>query len=138
MGESYVGIVEERRLIREEALRVARSFAERVRSCFGRATILVIGSYARGDFNEWSDVDLLIILENAPKSPLERMDNIISRCPPPAGVEPIVLTIDEFETQKKRNTPLFQEACHKGIVLVDELGVFAEERGCESLKRSGS
>jgi len=36
------------------------------------ALALVYGSYARGDFNEWSDIDVLLVVEdNLPRNPLE-------------------------------------------------------------------
>jgi uncharacterized protein len=124
MGESRLGIVEQRRLMREEAIRTARGFAERVKACFEKVSAVLIGSYARGDFNEWSDVDVLIVVEKAPGNPLERMDCLLERCPPPAGVESIILSLSEFMRQKHLATPLYTEACGQGVVLVDDLGLF--------------
>jgi hypothetical protein len=120
MGESRLGIVEQRRLMREEAIRTARGFAERVKACFEKVSVVLIGSYARGNFN---DVDVLIVVEKAPGNPLERMDCLLERCPPPAGVEPIILSLSEFLRQKHLATPLY-EACGQGVVLVDDLGFF--------------
>jgi len=117
-------VVERRRLMREEVLRTARGFAERVKACFGKASVVLIGSYARGDFNEWSDVDLLIVVEKALGNPLERMDYLLERCPPPSGVEPILLSLAEFMRQKQLGSPLSKEAYSQGVVLVDELGLF--------------
>jgi predicted nucleotidyltransferase len=124
MGESRLGIVEQRRLMREEAIRTARGFAERVKACFEKVSVVLIGSYARGDFNEWSDVDVLIVVEKAPSNPLERMDCLLERCPPPTGVEPIILSLSEFMRQKHLATPLYTEACGQVVVLVDDLGLF--------------
>jgi hypothetical protein len=121
MGESRLGIVEQRRLMREEAIRTARGFAERVKACFEKVSVVLIGSYARGNFN---DVDVLIVVEKAPSNPLERMDCLLERCPPPAGVEPIILSLSEFMRQKHLATPLYTEACGQGVVLVDDLGLF--------------
>jgi hypothetical protein len=121
MGESRLGIVEQRRLMREEAIRTARGFAERVKACFEKVSVVLIGSYARGDFN---DVDVLIVVEKAPGNPLERMDCLLERCPPPAGVECIILSLSEFMRQKHLATPLYTEACGQGVVLVDDLELF--------------
>jgi hypothetical protein len=123
MDESRLGIVEQRRLMRE-AIRTARGFAERVKACFEKVSVVLIGSYARGDFNEWSDVDVLIVVEKAPGNPLERMDCLLERCPPPAGVEPIILSLSGFMRQKHLATPLYTEACGQGVVLVDDLELF--------------
>jgi predicted nucleotidyltransferase len=116
-----LGIVEQRRLMREEAIRTARGVAERVKACFEKVSVVLIGSYARGDFN---DVDVLIVVEKAPSNPLERMDCLLERCPPPAGVEPIILSLSEFMRQKHLATPLYTEACGQGVVLVDDLELF--------------
>jgi len=119
-----VGVFEQRRLMREEAIRKAREYAEKVKAFIGKVSAVLVGSYARGDFNEWSDIDLLIVAEGVLGNPLERMDYLLDRCPPPAGVEPIILTQTEYMRQKRLETPLFREACGKGIVLVDDLGLF--------------
>lgn len=37
-----------------------------------KVSAILIGSYARGDFNKWSDVDVLLIAEFA-GNPLERL-----------------------------------------------------------------
>ena len=38
------------------------------------------GSYARGDFGEWSNVDVLVVVKGPlPKSPLKRLD-LVEEC----------------------------------------------------------
>ncbi len=117
-------IFEQRRLIREDAIRKAREFAERVKNCLGKVSVVLIGSYARGDFNIWSDIDILIIAEDISGNPIERMDYLLSKCPPPAGIEPIILSLSEFIRQKKLETPLSKEASNIGMVLADDLRLF--------------
>jgi len=65
-------IIRERIQLREGAIREALNFSLCVSKKLGRICSIVFGSYARGDFNEWSDVDLLIVVEKAPSSPLPR------------------------------------------------------------------
>jgi len=36
-------------------------------------TAVLVDSYARGDFNLWSDVDVLLISDSFPERPLERL-----------------------------------------------------------------
>ena len=50
-------VLEERRRIREKVTREAESWA---RSLPFKASVILIGSYARGDFNVWSDVDIVL------------------------------------------------------------------------------
>ncbi len=119
-----MGIIEQRRLIREDVIRKAREFTEKVKNCLGKISVVLVGSYARGDFNEWSDIDILIIAEDISGNPLERMDYLIGKCPPPAGIEPIIISLNEFIRQKKLETPLSREAYNIGMVLADDLRLF--------------
>ena len=71
--------------------------------------IILFGSLARGDFNERSDVDIIIISSNLPKSYYKRaklLYNLIETFDP---IEPIGFTPDEFiKMIKKRHcTSLF-------------------------------
>lgn len=62
-------ILEERRRLREDVIRIARDWACSLKF---KATAILIGSYARGDFNLWSDIDILLIAEFT-GNPLDRL-----------------------------------------------------------------
>ena len=81
------------------------------------ATVILIGSYARGDFNLWSDVDLLLIADLR-GGPLERLRGLDF----PAGFEVIPLTLSELLKLVERGDVLAVEALN-GIYLRDDLGV---------------
>ena len=85
-------IIEKRRRQREEMIERVTEFARQLNN---KCTVLLIGSYARGDFNLWSDVDLLIIGDFT-GNPLQRLKNIDL----PAGFEAILLTPEEFNIRK--------------------------------------
>lgn len=108
-------IFEERRRLREEVIRIAKNWASSLRF---RATVILIGSYARGDFNLWSDIDVLVIAEFT-GNPLERLKAIDY----PPGFEVIPLTISEFTRLVRRRDPLAIEASKIGIYLRDDLDV---------------
>ncbi len=110
-----MGALEERRRIREDVVRRAREWAH---SLPFRATVILVGSYARGDFNVWSDVDVLLIAEFT-GSPLERLKSIDY----PAGFEVIPLTHDEFIRLFSKGNPLAMEALSTGVLLRDDFGV---------------
>lgn len=57
------------------------------------------GSFARGDFNEASDIDLIIVGEFEGKMP-QRIRKVFDLTSLP--VEPLVYTESEFEEMKKR------------------------------------
>ncbi|MEM2739840.1 MAG: nucleotidyltransferase domain-containing protein [Candidatus Bathyarchaeia archaeon] len=108
-------VFEERRRLREEAIRRARDWADSLKF---RATAILIGSYARGDFNLWSDVDILLVGEFT-GNPLERLKAIDY----PPGFEVIPLTIDELTRLVRRRDPLATEASKIGVYLRDDLDV---------------
>jgi len=114
-------VVEHRRRLREEAIRKARAFAECVRRV-GRVTVIVFGSYARGDFNVWSDIDVLVVTGTPlPPNPLRRLDMFEDCLLATSGVEPVILTVEEFKNRLSRRDPAAVEAIEKGITVVDEL-----------------
>jgi len=84
-------------------------------------TAVIIGSYARGDFNVWSDVDVLLVSDYFLGNPIERLRHI----DPPPGVEVIPLRIDEFERLREKRDPIAVEANSLGIVVRDDLRIFS-------------
>lgn len=61
----------ERARCRENLVDLASQYADRVRDRYGPA-VLPFGSVARGDFNLWSDVDVLVVSDALPAHPLAR------------------------------------------------------------------
>jgi len=55
-------VAERRRELRRIVIEGVRSLAGRLRDVWGPVAVVLVGSYARGDSNEWSDVDLLIVV----------------------------------------------------------------------------
>jgi hypothetical protein len=105
-------ILRKRRGQREKVIREAREWA----SGFPlKATVILVGSYARRDFNLWSDVDLVLVSE-LEGNPLERLMRIRS----PPGYEVVPLTPGEFLAQADKRNPLILEAICGGVVLRDD------------------
>jgi len=65
--------LQERRRQWAELRALANQFAEKAKEAFGKVSVWLYGSVARGDFNFWSDVDVLLVAEDLPKHPLERV-----------------------------------------------------------------
>lgn len=106
--------VEWRRRLREEAFRRAAEVASRV-----RGTVFLVGSFARGDFSEDSDVDLLIIGEFR-EPPHRRLLDVWA-----AGVEIIALTAAEAFNAVDKCYPIAEDVAI-GVVLKDDLALAAE------------
>jgi predicted nucleotidyltransferase len=81
--------------------------------------IILFGSYAHGEPDEDSDIDLLIIKETAERF-VERMDTVrrlATGTHPRIPFEPIVLTPDEVEQRLKAGDQFIAEIIEKGEVL---------------------
>ena len=100
--------------MRTRALELAREAAEVI-----GGTVFLVGSFARGDFSEDSDVDLLAI-NRFDGPPHRRLLGL--RYPP--GVEVIALTPEEALRAVERCYPLALDVA-LGVVLRDDLGVAA-------------
>jgi len=100
---------------RDEAIRRAKNF---VSSLKGNFSAFLIGSYARGDFNAWSDVDVLLIGEYE-ESPVKRLEKIDF----PPGFEVVPLNEEEFGRALAKNNPIIWEVKKVGLVLRDDLNL---------------
>lgn len=108
-------VIDRRRAERAERIAIARSFSSSLDVALGVRAVVVFGSVARGDFNVWSDIDVLVVAERLPDGALARADVI---GPTPAGVQAVVWTPDEFRRRHVRNDPIAVEAVGAGVWLV--------------------
>lgn len=109
-------VIEQRKRRRAEVIETARRWVSGLNF---EASAILIGSYARGDFNLWSDVDILLISDNFKGSPLNRLMNI----DPPPGFQVIPLNIEEFTILSKKKDILIEEALRYGVFLRDDLQI---------------
>ncbi len=116
-------IIKERLIEREKALNKARLFAYCVKKRLGSSTtVILFGSYARGDFSAESDVDILVVTNSdLPFKPHERIDLILDCIRKNPEIEPVLLTVKELEERYAKKNPLVVEALSQGIYLLDEL-----------------
>ena len=96
-----------------------QEIVKRVVAEYAPQKIILFGSYAYGQPNEDSDIDLLIIKET-PERSLQRMDTVRraamgahQRIP----FEPLVLTPEEVEQRLRAGDQFIAEILHKGEVL---------------------
>ncbi|MCX8205389.1 MAG: nucleotidyltransferase domain-containing protein [Candidatus Nezhaarchaeota archaeon] len=108
-------IFKEREVARSKVLKEAGEWAQAFRA---PCTVVLIGSYARGDFNKWSDVDVVLVSEFAERSPLKRLEGVDI----PPGFEVIPLTLRELDRLLRKNDPIALEV-KRGVVLRDDLGL---------------
>lgn len=95
-------------------------FVERLRRRFSVTSIVLIGSRARGDALETSDVDLLIVSNDFEGlSYLERLHQATRDWMPPPSLE--VFTHTEAEVRERSTTLTLHilEALDRGVILFD-------------------
>jgi hypothetical protein len=111
---SVEGVIARRQAERTVLLDLARAFVQRLPASVGLRAAVVFGSVARGDFNRWSDVDVLVIAEHLPDALPARLDLLSDR---PAGVQAIAWTPGEWSRQRTRRNPIALEALEAGVWL---------------------
>jgi predicted nucleotidyltransferase len=102
---------------------------EIIRDAVGRAVaaahapskVIVFGSYGRGDADEGSDLDLLVIERDVPDrlSEFSRIRGAIGRVAPGVGVDVLVCAQDEFERRSSVPGTVFYWARKEGRVFYD-------------------
>ncbi|WP_238377881.1 nucleotidyltransferase domain-containing protein, partial [Caldivirga sp. MU80] len=112
-------VIKARLAERERVVDEVRAYALRLRERLSRLTAILYGSYARGDFNLWSDVDVVMISEHF------RGRDFVTRCvklnDAPPRLEPICWTPEE--AAKALRKPWWREALRHRVVIVDDYGV---------------
>ncbi|WP_337860610.1 nucleotidyltransferase domain-containing protein [Ferroplasma sp.] len=108
-------IIERRINERNTVIKNAEEYAN---SLNFKCSVFLIGSYARGDFNLWSDIDIIIIgcFTGNPVQRLKILDF-------PAGYEVIPLTLNEVIKMKNKNNKLIADAFNEGVLLRDDFNI---------------
>jgi predicted nucleotidyltransferase len=112
-------VIERRRA--EQAARIdkARAWAEDLRRRLPVTSAVVFGSTARGDFNRWSDIDVLVIVAGLPYSYGDRWDLVSKGAPPPLQI--VAWTPDELTGRRAGGDPIAAEVDAVGVPLLDEV-----------------
>ncbi|HIE48376.1 TPA: hypothetical protein EYP84_05760 [Candidatus Bipolaricaulota bacterium] len=125
-----------RRARREALLALASRFVAEAGKRLGPVTGWVYGSVARGDFNLWSDVDVIVVAKALPQRPQDRFGLLLELSP--AGVEPKGYTEAEFRELLSKLDPQLLEALNTRELLADELGLEQElARALDRRRRGG-
>ncbi len=93
----------------------AASWAAALPDELGVVAVVVFGSVARGDFNKWSDIDVLLVAEHLPSSSRDRIELLFADRP--GGLEPVGWTPSELVERRRRRDPIAREANEVGVVV---------------------
>ncbi|HWC12690.1 MAG TPA: nucleotidyltransferase domain-containing protein [Acidimicrobiales bacterium] len=108
-------IIERRKREQRDLLGRAERFAAQLAPALGVRAVIVFGSVARGDFNVWSDIDVLVVAEHLPDRLSDRLDALGDL---PSLVQPVAWTPEELRRQLARANPIAREALDRGVWLV--------------------
>ena len=103
---------------RERLLDLARVYVERLSARIDVVTAVVAGSVARGDFNVWSDVDVVVVATELPVRAPDR--GLLLAHDAPGRVQPVGFTPEEFAQALDCRNPLVVEAVTSGVVLAGD------------------
>lgn len=119
-------VVAARRRERERLIELAREHVRRLSERMPVVAAAVAGSVARGDFNLWSDVDLVVIADRLPARIPDRGALLADGAPP--GVQVVGYTPEEFRRALRRGDALATSAVREGVRLWGD-AFFAELNG---------
>lgn len=109
-------VIAERARDRERLIGLARTYVEHLAGRHPVLAAVVVGSVARGDFNVWSDVDVVVVAESLPERSPER--GRLLALDARGGVQAVGFTREELVAAVRRGNPLAREAVSAGVVLV--------------------
>jgi len=78
--------------------------------------IILFGSFATGDINEGSDIDILVVADFK-EDFLDRIRTLMDLNTFKIPVEPVGYTPEEFNEMKNRKNPFIMEVLEKGNVM---------------------
>lgn len=93
----------------------ARRWAEGLAARLPVTAVVVFGSVARGDFNKWSDIDVLVVAEGLPPDARDRLALLTADAPP--GLQPLGWTGAEIAHHRRRGDPIAVECDTAGVVV---------------------
>jgi hypothetical protein len=100
----------------EEIFRKIDRYIDEVVKKLNPRLVIMFGSFATGDINEGSDVDILVVADFK-EAFLDRIKTLMDINTFKIPVEPVGYTPKEFEEMKKRKNLFITEVLEKGKVM---------------------
>ncbi len=115
--------INKRRKVKSNLIQILNTYSLDLTKKFGKVTFVLFGSYARGDFNLWSDVDLLIICNKFKNIRFLDRPYIL-----PALYDEIIysdtICWDYEEAKKMFNKKSWIDTLKTSLVIQDDYGLF--------------
>jgi len=102
----------ERNILKNITARLRERFSERIQGVYA------FGSRVRGDHDEWSDFDVLIVVKDRNPSIENEIMDIFVEEELKSGVifSPVIKDYTAFEKEKNLNTPFYENIQREGVV----------------------
>lgn len=101
-----------------------RSFEERLNKIiegvrgYGADAALIFGSSARGDEDEYSDIDLIVI-KRTDRCFVDRLLDVVECIQPDFALDVLVYTPEEFKRMREEGNPLVTQAVEEGMMIYE-------------------
>jgi predicted nucleotidyltransferase len=96
----------------------AREVIDRIIAGYGPRRVILHGSFARDDYHEGSDVDLMLVKETGVRF-VDRIDQVLGFSDGEVAIEPLVYTEEELEAMLKAGNAFLEKALREGIVIYE-------------------
>ena len=81
--------------------------------------VILYGSYARGDYNALSDLDLIVI-KDTDRVFTDRIGDVLALCHGKIPLEPLVYTPSEVARMLARGNDFLETALREGVVVYEQ------------------
>jgi hypothetical protein len=112
-------ILVRRRAEQQARIRCAADWAHELAKRIDLVAVVIFGSTARGDFNKWSDIDVLVVANELPLDARVRLALLTEAAPP--GLQPGGWMPDEFADRRRRKDPIARECDAVGVTVFGAL-----------------
>ena len=97
-----------------------RAYCEKIKKRFNTRAIILFGSYARKDFYDDSDIDIIVISDELPEKILDRIYVLMKMNNSSIPIEPHGFTSKEFIRMIRHISITALDAMFEGLVLYDD------------------
>lgn len=113
MAEGVRAVADRRRAEQAAAFEAANRYGQQLATEIMVDRVVVFGSYARGDFNTWSDIDVLVLSDQLPEDARARFELLWRHVD--RGVSPVGWTAGELDERRQMGDPIATESDAVGV-----------------------
>ena len=118
-------IFKERSMRRRKVVDSLTRYSHILRKTLGKVTVVLYGSYARGDFNIWSDIDVIVVSNAFRNTKFTKRWELLPE--PPEELKPIdIIAWTPDEAKILMQKPSWRKALNHSIIIIDDYRLLEE------------